>query len=141
VFYVATVGETVCPALLLEEEPTDDEIRHRSRKTKVQTNARTDPRKEDAMSSKRFESVWDAIEDTREAAENIKIRSALMGELATHITGTGLTQGEAAKLFGVTQPRISDLMRGKIDLFSIDALVNMITAAGLQVELSVREAS
>ena len=93
------------------------------------------------MTAKRYENVWDALEDTPGAAENMKIRSVLMGELVTHITGAGMTQGEAATLFGVTQPRISDLTRGKIDLFSIDALVNMLTAAGLHVDLRVREAS
>ena len=52
-----------------------------------------------------------------------------------------MTQAEAARRLGVTQPRISDLTRGKIDLFSIDTLVNMLTAAGLHVDLRVREAS
>lgn len=52
-----------------------------------------------------------------------------------------MTQSEAAQQFGVTQPRISDLMRGKIDVFSIDALVNMLTSAGLHVDLRVRAAS
>ena len=48
-----------------------------------------------------------------------------------------MSQSQAAKLFGVTQPRVSDLMRGKINLFGLDALVNMATAAGLQVEMRV----
>lgn len=93
------------------------------------------------MSAKQYESVWDALEDTPGAAENMKIRSALMQELVAHIENTGLTQSEAAHQFGVTQPRISDLMRGKVDLFSIDALVNMLTAAGLHLDLRVRQAS
>lgn len=93
------------------------------------------------MSAKRYESVWDALEDTPGAAENMKIRSALMQELVAYIENTGLTQSEAAHQFGVTQPRISDLMRGKVDLFSIDALVNMLTAAGLHLDLRVRQAS
>lgn len=57
-----------------------------------------------------------------------------MTALKTHITNTGWSQSQAAKLFGVTQPRISDLMRGKINLFGLDALVNM-AAAGLHVEM------
>jgi predicted XRE-type DNA-binding protein len=89
---------------------------------------------------KRYASVWDALEDTAGEAENLKIRSALMQELTAHITRAGMTQSAAAKKFGVTQPRISDLMRGKIDLFSIDTLVNMLGAAGLQVDLRVRRA-
>jgi len=86
------------------------------------------------MSNKQFASVWDAIEDTPEEAENMKLRSALMIALKEHLTRTGLNQSEAAKLFGITQPRVSDLMRGKIGLFGLDALVNMAVAAGLHVE-------
>ncbi len=93
------------------------------------------------MSKQRFASVWDAIEDTPEVAENMKLRSALMTALKNHIARTEMSQTQAAKLFGVTQPRISDLMRGKINLFGLDALVNMATAAGLHVEMRVREAA
>lgn len=93
------------------------------------------------MSKQRFTSVWDAIEDTPEAAENMKLRSALMMALKNHMARTEMSQTQAAKLFGVTQPRISDLMRGKINLFGLDALVNMATAAGLHVEMRVREAA
>lgn len=91
------------------------------------------------MTSQRFTSVWDAIEDTPQEAENMKLRSTLMMALKDHITCADLTQADAAKLLGVTQPRISDLMRGKINLFALDALVNMATAAGLQVEIKVRQ--
>ena len=93
------------------------------------------------MSSERFNSVWDAIEDTPEEAENMKLRSTLMLALKDHISRTGLSQSQAAKLFGVTQPRISDLMRGKVNLFGLDALVNMAAAAGLHVELHVGDAA
>lgn len=89
------------------------------------------------MSRKSFASVWDAIEDTPAAAENMKLRSRLMMALREHIEREGLTQAQAARLFGVTQPRVSDLMRGKIDLFAIDTLVNMAAAAGLHVEMNV----
>ena len=93
------------------------------------------------MSNKKFTSVWDAIEDTPEEAENMKIRSALMMALKEYLERTGLSQSKAAKLFGVTQPRVSDLMRGKINLFAIDALVNMAAAAGMHVEMRVLEAA
>ncbi|HTX51244.1 MAG TPA: XRE family transcriptional regulator [Caulobacteraceae bacterium] len=93
------------------------------------------------MSSERFASVWDAIEDTRAQAENMKLRSSLMIALKDHIASEGLSQGQAAKLFGVTQPRVSDLMRGKIELFGLDTLVNMLAAAGLHVEVSVQRAA
>lgn len=93
------------------------------------------------MSNERFDSVWDAIEDTPGEAENMKLRSALMIALKDHITRAGLSQSQAAKLFGVTQPRVSDLLRGKINLFGLDTLVNMAVAAGLHVELRVMEAA
>jgi predicted XRE-type DNA-binding protein len=83
------------------------------------------------MKSQKFTSIWDAIEDTPQAAASMKARSALLMELATVIQKRGMTQAEAAELFGVTQPRISDLTRGKINLFSLDMLMNMASTAGM----------
>nr|WP_227479836.1 XRE family transcriptional regulator [Xanthomonas vasicola] len=85
--------------------------------------------------------MWDAIEETPQQAENMKLRSALMMALKDHIAREGLSQSQAAKVFGVTQPRMSDLMRGKIDLFSLDTLVNMLAAADLHIEMRVLEAA
>ncbi len=79
----------------------------------------------------RFASVWDAIEDTPQEAASMKARSTLMMELSTVIQERGMTQVEAAALFGVTQPRVSDLMRGKINLFSLDTLIDMAATAGM----------
>lgn len=93
------------------------------------------------MSDERFSNVWDAIEETPAAAETMKLRSALMMALEQHITANGWTQAEAARVLGVTQPRVSDLVRGKIDLFGIDTLVNMLTAAGLRVEMHIANAA
>lgn len=93
------------------------------------------------MSAERFTSVWDAIEDTPAQAENMKLRSTLILALKDHIAQQGLTQSQAATLFGVTQPRVSDLMRGKIVLFGLDTLVNMVSAAGLHVEMQVVRAA
>jgi predicted XRE-type DNA-binding protein len=89
------------------------------------------------MTGKRYASVWDVIENTPQETENMKIRGALMEKLIAFIDDSGMPQGEIAERLGVTQPRISDLVRGKIDLFSIDALVNMLVAAGLRVDFSV----
>jgi predicted XRE-type DNA-binding protein len=91
------------------------------------------------MSKQQFASAWDAIEDTPEAAENMKLRSALMTALKERIIRSELSQAQAARLLGVTQPRVSNLMRGKINLFTLDALVNMATAAGLHIEMQVLE--
>ncbi|RUP29548.1 MAG: XRE family transcriptional regulator [Curvibacter sp.] len=92
------------------------------------------------MNNPRFTSVWDALEDTPIEAENMKLRSVLMTALKSHLLKSGMSQGQAAALLGVSQPRVSDLMRGKISLFALDALVNMATAAGLHVEMRVFEA-
>jgi predicted XRE-type DNA-binding protein len=72
-------------------------------------------------------------------AENLRIRADLMIDLSKLIERRGLSQGEAAKLLGVTQPRISDLVRGKIELFSIDTLVNMLSKGGASVRVEVRQ--
>ncbi|MFV1981140.1 MAG: helix-turn-helix domain-containing protein [Rhodothermia bacterium] len=70
-------------------------------------------------------------------AVNLKIRAGLMMKIAKHIKDNGLTQANAAELFGVSQPRVSNLVSGKIDLFSIDMLITMATAAGMKVSVDV----
>ena len=75
-----------------------------------------------------FSSVWDAIETPMEA-ESMKLRSALMMALTNHVKQSGITQVRAARLFGVTQRRISDLLCGRINLFNLDALVDMVLAS------------
>jgi predicted XRE-type DNA-binding protein len=70
-------------------------------------------------------------------AENLRVRADLMASIRGIIEKDELTQASAAELFGVSQPRVSDLVRGKIELFSIDALVNMLGAAGHRVKVSV----
>ncbi len=72
-----------------------------------------------------------------EEAEHLRLRAELMIQLRRVLAGRKRTQAGTARLFGVTQPRVSDLARGKIDLFSIDALVNMLARAGAQVRLTV----
>lgn len=93
------------------------------------------------MSKERFASIWDAIEETPAMAENMRVRSQLMMALEDHIKAQGLSQADAARVFGVTRPRVSDLMRGKVNLFGLDTLINMASAAGLRVEVRVRRAA
>jgi predicted XRE-type DNA-binding protein len=85
----------------------------------------------------RFSSVWDAIEDTPQQAASMRARSELMMNLTEVIREKGMTQGDAAALFGVTQPRVSDLMRGKINLFSLDSLIDMAATAGMSPTVKV----
>lgn len=73
----------------------------------------------------------------KEEAVNLSIRTRLMIEIEQHIEREKLTQAKAAKLLGVTQPRISDLKRGKIDMFSVDMLIKMLARAGLSVNVRV----
>ncbi len=93
------------------------------------------------MNKQRFNSVWDAIEDTPGEAANMKVRADLMRAIADYVRNSGMTQAEAAKTLGVTQPRISDLMRGKVDVFSIDTLVNMLAAAEITMEIRLKKAA
>jgi len=85
----------------------------------------------------RFNSVWDAIEDTPQQAASMRARSELMMNLTEVIRERGMTQGDAAALFGVTQPRISDLMRDKVNLFSLDTLIDMAATAGMRPTVKV----
>ena len=87
--------------------------------------------------TQRFSSVWDAIEDTPQQAASMRARSGLMMNLTEIIGDRGMTQIDAAAFFGVTQPRISDLMRGKINLFSLDTLMDMAAAAGMRPTVTV----
>ncbi len=88
---------------------------------------------------KRFASVWDAIEDTPQQAASMRARSELMMAMQGWVKASGKTQAEAARLFGITQPRMSDLMRGKIGLFSLDAMIDMATAAGLEPRVTIKK--
>jgi len=92
------------------------------------------------MSKKRYARVWDAIEATPAEAENMKLRSALMIAIREHIKGKDWTQAEAAERLGVMQQLVADLMRGNIDVFSLDALVKMAICVGLKVQMHVHEA-
>jgi predicted XRE-type DNA-binding protein len=91
--------------------------------------------------TKVYENVWDAIEPDPVEAENLKLRSSLMLTLTRHIKSEGLTQAQAARLLGVTQPRISNLIHGKIDLFGLDLLVKMAAIAGLRVTMRIKKAA
>ena len=88
----------------------------------------------------RYHNVWDAIMDTPQEALNMRLRSELMMQIRQSIDVNGWTQKKAAKQLGVTQPRISDLSRGKIDLFSLDMLVNMLASMGEEVEIKIKAA-
>ena len=87
-----------------------------------------------------YASVWDAIADTPEEAANLRARAELMQQIEAIVKAGGWTQVEAAKRCGVTQPRMNELLRGRVSRFSLDALVNMATALGRRVRVEVEAA-
>jgi predicted XRE-type DNA-binding protein len=84
-----------------------------------------------------FASVWDAIADTAQERANLRVRSDLMSKLAAIVEENGWTQTEAATRCGLTQPRINDLLRGRLSRFSLDALVNIAAALGKRVHVEL----
>jgi predicted XRE-type DNA-binding protein len=87
-----------------------------------------------------YASVWDALADTPEQAANLQARVDLMRQIAELIQAEGWKQVEAAERCGVTQPRINDLLRGRVSRFSLDALVNIATALGRRVSVELEAA-
>lgn len=87
-----------------------------------------------------YDSVWDAITDTPGQAANLRARAELMQQIAAIVKDSGWTQTEAATRCGITQPRMSDLLRGRVSHFSLDALVNIATAIGRRVHVELEAA-
>ncbi len=86
---------------------------------------------------KQFESVWDALEDDPIRRENLKLRSGLMIVIAEAINARKLKQQEAAELVQITQPRVSALLKGKLEEFRLDTLVDIAHRLGLHVSINV----
>jgi len=90
------------------------------------------------MNDKRkFESVWEALEDDPVRVQNLKLRSAAMIEITQKIAAMGLSQTEAAKILSISQPRVSALVQGKIHEFRLDSLVDMAYRLGLSVSIKI----
>ena len=93
------------------------------------------------MPRQTFASVWDALEDTAAEAANMRARSELMIAVRGKVESWKVSQTVAAHRLGLTQPRLNDLMRGRIDKFSLDALINLAKPAGLAVQLKIKNAA
>ena len=91
--------------------------------------------------SETFENVWDALIDDPAERESCKIKSNLMAAIADHLKETAMTQQQAAKKMGVSQPRVSDAVRAKGRNFTIDMLVGMLASLGLEVEITLKRAA
>ncbi|MGH6955281.1 MAG: helix-turn-helix domain-containing protein [Caulobacteraceae bacterium] len=89
------------------------------------------------MERQSFDNVWEALEDTPAEAASMTMRSTLLIAIDQRVRSWNLTQIDAARRLGVTQPRLSDLLRGKIDKFSLDTLVELAGRAGLSVRLDI----
>ena len=87
-----------------------------------------------------YSCVWEALADTPEQAANLRARAELMRQISELIKSSGWNQTEAAKRCGITQPRMNDLLRGRISRFSLDALVNIATAIGRRVHVELEAA-
>ncbi|MCX7962200.1 MAG: XRE family transcriptional regulator [Burkholderiales bacterium] len=85
--------------------------------------------------------VFRDIGFAKEEAENLKLRAELMMRIEEYFERSGLTQAQAARRLGLTAPRFNALLKGRIGLFSLDALVNIATRAGLSVRLQVKKAA
>jgi len=87
-----------------------------------------------------YDSGWGAQAHTPERAANIHTRAELMHKITSIVKANGWTQTEASRRCGVTQPRINDLLRGRVSCFSLDALVNIATAIGRRVHIELEAA-
>jgi predicted XRE-type DNA-binding protein len=93
------------------------------------------------MKAQTFTNVWDALEDSPEDAATMTMRSNVMAIINATIRGWSTTQVQAAHRLGITQPRLNDLLKGKISKFSLDTLLTLATRAGLKVKIDVRAAA
>lgn len=93
------------------------------------------------MERESFDNVWDALADTPSEAANMTMRSSLLIAIEQRVRAWGGTQAEAAQRLGITQPRLNDLLRGRIANFSLDALIVLATKTGLTVRLDIADAA
>ena len=88
-----------------------------------------------------YENIWDALADTAGEAANMQTKTELMRQIVAIIKKNEWTQVDAAKQCGVTQPRMNDMLRGRISRFSLDALVNIAAALGQRVHIELENAA
>jgi predicted XRE-type DNA-binding protein len=93
------------------------------------------------MERQSFENVWNALEESSGEAANMSMRSSLLIAIEQQVRGWNVTQAEAARRLGITQPRLNDLLRGRITNFSLDTLINLAGQAGLTVRLDIARAA
>ncbi len=93
------------------------------------------------MQTETSANVWDALAESEQEAANLKARAALLRAVSKAVEAWDISQADAAQRLGMSRPRLNDLLRGKLAKFSLDALVNIATAARLKIEIKVRKAA
>lgn len=93
------------------------------------------------MARQSFGNVWEALENTPAEAASMTMRSNLLIAVEQQVRAWTITQAEAARRLGITQPRLNDLLRGKIDKFSLDTLIDLAAKAGLSVRIDIGNAA
>lgn len=93
------------------------------------------------MKRRSFDNVWDALENTPAAAASMTMRSRLLIAIERRVRNWNVTQAVAARRLGITQPRLNDLLRGKIVNFSVDTLIDLAAKAGLSVRININRAA
>ncbi len=93
------------------------------------------------MKKQTFDNVWDALEDSPVEAANMSMRASLLIAIEQKVRSWNVTQSEAAGRLRITQPRLNDLLRGRVGNFSLDALITLAAEAGLSVRLEIAEAA
>ena len=88
-----------------------------------------------------YENIWDAIADTSGESANMQAKAELMRQIVAIIKKNDWKQVEAAQHCGITQPRLNDMLRGRISRFSLDALVNIAAALGQRVHIELEDAA
>lgn len=133
-------GSSVRAARVSKKDTANKPKRRRVGARPIQATGSRKGAVEEPLVIERFDSVWEALGFSPQECANLEARSVLMRQIEKMIKRAGWTQTEAARRCGVSQPRINDLLRGKIDKFSIDALVNMATALGRRVNFELKAA-
>ena len=133
-------GSGVRAARLLEKDIADKLKRRRVGPHSAEAAIAAAATVEEPLVIERFDSVWEALGFSAQETANLEARSALMRQIESIVKNAGWTQAAAAKHCGVSQPRLNDLLRGKVNKFSIDALVNMAGALGCRVSIELKAA-
>lgn len=93
------------------------------------------------MTGERFNTIWEALAQTPEEAKILRMRSELMSDIAAFIKAKAFTQAQASDFLGITQPRVSDLLRGKLSKFNLETLIGLSERCGQQISLQKSRAA